>query len=180
MTKQIDINVFNIASINRALKETRAYKKALDEKTRIFIERLNQVGIQAAAMYFSKATYAGEPDVLIEEQPVKKRGHEYTARIRATGDTVLFIEFGTGIYHENPHQLEYGYYAGSYGPKALQPWGWFYTGTPGPHPPRSTDIAKGHTRSVHTFGNPANMPMYNARKHILTLFSSIAEEVFND
>lgn len=178
MTKQITINVFSAASVTRAIRELRDYKKDLDVKTERFVERLRQIGINAAVMYFSKASYAGEPDVLVEDTPTKGAGHKYTARIRATGDTVLFIEFGTGIYHENAHQLEYGYYPGSYGPKALQPWGWFYSGTPGPHPPSGTEMARGHPRSVHTYGNPANMPMYNTRRQILTLFKSIAEEVF--
>ena len=180
MTKQIDIDVLNISSINKALKEMRAYRNSLDKKAAIFIERLRQVGINAAVMYFSKSAYAGEPDVLIEDIPVKKNGHKFTARIRATGDTVLFIEFGTGIYNENPHQLAYGYAAGSYGAKALQPWGWFYSGTPGRLPPRGTEMARGHSGSVHTYGNPAGMPMYNTRNHILTLMNGIAEEVFGE
>ena len=175
----IEIDVFSMASIKRAIKATRDYKKWLDNRTQVFIERLQQVGIEAALMYYEKASYAGEPDVLVDlPAPVKKKSGGYTARVRATGDTVLFIEFGTGIRYENPHQLAYGFFPGSYGPKGLQPWGWFYTGTPGRYAPPGTEQAKGHPNSVHTYGNPANMPMYQTRDHILTLFASIAEEVF--
>lgn len=177
--RTIDINVLSVTSIDKAIKAVREYKRELDARAALFVERLQEVGIEAACMYFEKAAYAGEPDVLVDlPKDVTKKGHTYTARVRATGDTVLFIEFGTGIYHENAHQLEYGYYAGSYGRQALQPWGWFYSGSPGSHPPRGTEMAHGHPRSVHTYGNPANMPMYNTRRHLLVLFASIAEEVF--
>lgn len=177
--REIKVNVLSVASIDRAIRETEKYKRWLDTRTKQFLKRLQEAGIEAALKGYQEIEYAGQPDVLVDPPGTVSGGNgKYTARVRATGDTVLFIEFGTGIYNENAHQLAYGYAAGSYGDKALQPWGWFYTGSPGPHDPPSTEPANKHKHSMHTYGNRENKVIYDARKDVREKVASIAEEVF--
>lgn len=179
----IDLNVLSERSINSAIRKMERRKKWLDQKANEFLTRLQAIGIDVAEMYYSRAAYAGEKDATVDHTVKVEKVHGgYVAEVHATGASVLFIEFSTGIRYENQYQLEHGFSAGSYNPsspRALQPWGWFYRGTPGSHPPYGTEDAYKRKGLVHTYGNPANMVMYNTVHQLETLFAGIAKEVFS-
>lgn len=179
---KIKLNVLSERSVDYAIRRMEARKKWLDKKTKLFVERLQEIGIEAARMYYGKASLAGYNDATMDAAAkVEKTRDGYRAVVRATGETVLFIEFGTGLRFENDYQLEHGFYAGSYGRgQGANPKGWFYAGTPGALAPPGTEPAYNRKGIVHTYGNPPTKTMYNTVHQLEAIFSGIAQEVFRD
>lgn len=152
------------ASIDKAIRKLEAYSKSLDDKAKELCERLADMGALYAEWNFSGVLYAGDIDYHITVEP----GEGNTYYIKADGQTVLFMEFGTGIRHGHGHPLEseFGMGAGTYpGQKhALDPKGWWFG-------------EKGNR--THTYGNAPGMPMYNAAKDLRREILQVAKEVFN-
>lgn len=156
----IDLSTSDIKELQRGLKE---YDKWLNKKTDELCKRLADMGAVKASLEFSRAVYTGPEDHVIT---VEERGKNCYA-VRATGETVLFVEFGSGLIgygHPEPH--EYG--PGTYPGKGHwdDPNGWWI--------PRSKN--GGH--SLHTYGNPPNMPMYNTVKELEQELVRVVSEVF--
>lgn len=151
-------------SISTAIKQINAYKKWVNEKTRLLLERLALIGAHEASVRFATAIYDGVND---SDVSVDIRGNK--AVIRAKGQAVCFIEFGTGVYHNpgEPYPLprpegivgigEYGQGKGK-----QKAWGYY-------------DEAE---NLVITRGNPAAMPMWHALKEMEREVLRIAREVF--
>lgn len=151
------------------------------------LNRLTQIGIEKARIKFANAKYAGE----LKPVDITATVNGNKAEIKAHGEQVLFIEFGTGVRYENPHMLEYDFYAGSYGDgHGHDPWGWWYWGSPQPNDPEDTEVAKRFDKDrnvkkeregwMHTYGNPANMPMYETQKELEGELINIVREAWND
>ena len=159
----------DLLNIDKAISEIEEYKKNFDENVTKFVKEVTEVGERQARANFSSAQYDGTNDVRVRSRSWKKSG-----TVTARGSTVLFIEFGTGIYHmmENyGYAQEYGFGPGTYGPKGLQR-GWGYWGDPG------TNGIQRKSGIVITRGNPANMCMYKAAKEMERMAPKIAREVF--
>lgn len=173
--KTIDINVWDPGSIKDAIKAFEEYRTWLTEKTNEFVKALGESGVQIASVRFSDAVYDGDNDVSVG---IEERGDAAVAVV-ATGDATLFIEFGTGILYPDIHpeasqqgmvRGEYGYGLGD------NIWGWTYRGNPGSN---GMIINQGWQRGkVHTFGNPANMPMYYTIRELEEMFETKAKEIF--
>lgn len=151
----VELSTAGIRTLTGALKD---YQKWLERKTDELARRLADIGVQKAEINFSAAYYDGEEDHTLEVIPVEPNC--YT--VRASGETVLFVEFGTGLVgygHPEPN----GYGAGTYPGKGHwdDPNGWYY----------------GHGK--HSYGNPPNMPMYNTVKELELDLERIVKEVFN-
>lgn len=151
-------------SIDKALKELKAYKKWIDEKTKLLIEKLAIVGAQEASIRFTTAMYDGNNDVDVEVSPTDN-GWAITAK----GNAVCFIEYGTGVYHNpsepypNPRPADIvgiGEYGKGKGKR--QAWGYY-------------DEAE---NLVITRGNPAAMPLWYATTEMEREVLRIAREVF--
>jgi len=151
-------------SIDKALKELKAYKKWIDEKTKLLIEKLAILGAQEASIRFTTAMYDGNNDVDVEVSPTDN-GWVITAK----GDAVCFIEYGTGVYHNpsepypNPRPdgvVGIGEYGQGKGKR--QAWGYY---------DESGNL-------VITRGNPAAMPMWYATTEMEREVLRIAREVF--
>lgn len=158
-----------VSKWDEALKEIEDYKKQFQEKVTGLVSEVTKIGEDQARAEFSTAQYDGTNDVEVKSK-VRKR----SATITAQGRSVLFIEFGTGIYHmmENyGYAQEYGFGPGTYGPKGLQR-GWGYWGEPG------TNGIQRKSGVVITRGNPANMCMYKAAREMERKAPKIAREVF--
>ena len=150
-------------SIKAAIKEVSRYKKWVDEKTKLLIEKLAIIGAQEASVRFASAMYDGNNDVTVEVSPTD-RGWVITA----SGEAVAFIEFGSGGYHNpgEPYPLprpqgivgigEYGKGMGK-----RQAWGYYDNG-----------------ELVITRGNPAAMPMWYATEEMRREVLRVAREVF--
>ena len=160
---------------NSVINELNSYIVNLHSKLDEFCQRLADVGYQVASAGFGNAIYDGTNDVSVT---VESKGQNVRA-IVATGNATMFIEFGTGITYPDihPQMAEMGMVRGEYGHGygKLQN-GWRYpeshgAGTNGQPDPK-------HPGYIHTMGNPANMPMYNATKEIEHNIERIAREVF--
>lgn len=160
---------FEIKGIDKTIQHLKEYQKRLPDKTDKLLERLATIGAFRARIDFSNAMYAGDNDVEVE---VTKDGNGYV--IKASGSSVLFIEFGTGILNpEHPQSGEFGFMHGTYGKgKGANPNGWVYVGSQGN---AGQTIRDGVYR---TYGNPPAMAMWNASKDIRQEIEKIAREVF--
>lgn len=123
-------------------------------------KRLAEMGAQKAEIYFSAAYYDGDEDHKIEVINTSPGCY----KVRATGKTVLFVEFGTGLIgegHPEPHGMTPGSYSDTIGKGH---WnnidGWWYA----------------HGKKSH--GNPPNMPMYTTVKELELELERVVQEEF--
>lgn len=92
MKKKIRINPLDPQSIQHAMTELKAYKEWVNKKTSEFLYRLALVAKSEIENAFATTGYLGTyPTVSIEAT-------EKGFRVIAEGESVAFIEFGTGIY----------------------------------------------------------------------------------
>jgi hypothetical protein len=156
---KIRVNPFDKASVNEALKQIRRYKRDFEKKEREFIRRVAELGVSVAQTGFSQAVYDGDKDVTVA---LIKTDSGYS--IVASGETVGFIEFGTGIRNREWNNVGMSYTPprhGTYGKgRGANPKGWYY--------------APGH----HTYGHVPAEAMRNARDEMVVKVIQIAREVF--
>lgn len=169
MKRKISISLSQ-GSIQNAIKEIEAYKRKLQRKNQIFIDRLSKIGLDVV-----QAT--------MESIPAEEKGSYYTeivndsqgdiigAAIRLTGDKILFLEFSAGIaYGTDSYPTPAGdkYGMGTYPGKGHwdSPYGWWYVDENG--------------EKHHSYGNRAYMPMYHAEEAIVLAVRQIAREVFGN
>ena len=160
---RIVINPYDPESIKQALREVRQYKKDFLAKEKIFVARLAEIGVSVASAGFATADYDGTNDVKVT---MNARGT--SAKVVAYGETVGFIEFGTGIrYPEwNNTGMEYtppehGTYGKGHG---ARPKGWFFK--------------PGEGSAQHTYGNQPAEAMRTARDVMIERVAQIAREVW--
>ena len=175
MKKKIIKIRLNEQSIDQAIKELNAYKEWLVEKTKEFLKALADEGVEIASAKFANAVYDGTNDVTCF---MEEKGENKVAVV-AVGGATLFIEFGTGVkYPDNhPEAGEHGMVRGEYGYKLGRlEKGWRYSGDPGTN---GEVITEGkHAGEVHTYGNPANMSMYQTVRELEEKFEEIARRVY--
>lgn len=161
---KIVIDPFDKKSINEAIKKLQQYEKEFKSKETEFVRRLKELGVSVATTGFSMADYDGVNDVLVTETQLGNR-----ALVIAYGETVGFIEFGTGVKFPeyNSAGLEFTPPPhGSYGKgKGKNPHGWFFTQSPG-------------AAARHTYGNPPAEAMLTARDAMIEQVVQIAREVW--
>lgn len=149
--------------IDRLLREVEDWKNWQKQKTDELLEKLAILGASTASIRFSRAIYTGLKDVTVTVEPI---GNGWL--VKAEGQSVLFLEFGSGItYGEgHPEAAEYGMGPGTY-PQGKGHWddpkGWYLPKDKG---------------GGHTYGNPPAMAMYEARTAIEQELTRIVKEVF--
>ena len=161
---KIHVNPFDKKSVDRAEKLVRQYYKDFEAKEQEFCRRLTEIGVSVASAGFSTADYDGVNDVVVS---MEKTATGY--RVVASGETVGFIEFGTGVkypewsgdgveYTPLPH--------GSYGKgQGTNPWGWWFKGSDG-------------AMARHTYGNMPSESLLTARDQMIAQVTAIAREVW--
>ncbi len=158
MAKTIRIQLSD-ESIRNGIRELRQYKQWVETKETELRMRLAQLGATVASIQFSRAIYNGSKDVTVR---VDATGS--VAVIYAEGESVAFIEFGSGIKYGygHPQAGEHGVGPGTYPGKGHwdNPKGWWY----------------GHGK--HSYGNPPAMAMYDAVQTMTEELTRIAREVF--
>ena len=161
---RITINPFDKQSINQAIKQLEQYEKDFKTKETEFIRRLKELGVSVAERGFAMADYDGVNDVLIAETQNANR-----AAVIAYGETVGFIEFGTGIKFPEYDSagLEYKPPAhGTYGKgRGKNPHGWYFYQNEG-------------AAARHTYGNAPAEAMLTARNTMIEQVTQIAREVW--
>ena len=163
MAKNIHVSLFDEASIANAVKELNRYANWVSQKETELRMRLAQLGATVASIQFSRAIYNGSNDVTVR---VDNTGS--VAVIYAEGQSVAFIEFGSGA--------KYGYGHPDAGKHGLGPGTW----SDGPNGKGHWDNEKGwwYGKGQHSYGNPPAMAMYKAVQEITEQVTRIAREVF--
>lgn len=148
------------------ISQLRQYKSGLNTKIHILIERLGNIGVNTANLKYSTAAYDGDKDVEVTAEWIGNT----TLRVIASGETVLFIEFGSGLGgYGHPQAKEFGYGPGTYSDNEAvggkhhwaDPKGWYYE----------------HGKKSH--GNPPSRAMYDAGKEMRMRIIQTAQEVFS-
>ena len=163
MSKTIQVELDD-KSIDKAIKELRQYSAWIQKKEDELRSRLAMLGATVASIKFSRAIYNGSNDVSVR---VDDTGS--VAVIYAEGESVAFIEFGSGIKYGygHPQAGEFGFGPGTWsdGDEGKGHWdnehGWWFGS------------------GQHTYGNPPAMAMYSAVKEITENVTKIAKEVFS-
>ena len=164
MAKTITVELDN-KSISKAIREIKRYQRWVHKKDAELRARLAMIGATVASIQFSRAIYSGSNDVTVR---VDNTGS--VAVIYAEGESVCFIEFGSGE--------KYGYGHPQAGEFGFGPGTW-----------SDGDEGKGHWDSEngwwfgsgqHTYGNPPAMAMYKAVQAIAEEMTTIAREVFRE
>lgn len=161
---RIRVNPFDKRSVENAIKQLEQYERDFEVKKAEFARRLAEIGVRVASAGFSTADYDGDNDVVVSLIQTQNG-----ATVVASGETVGFIEFGTGV--KNPEWDNAGMeYTppkhGTYGKgKGKNPNGWYFTQSPG-------------ARATHTYGNHPAEAMRTARDEMVEQAIRIAREVW--
>ena len=173
---KVDVNIFDYASVSMATRRLDTYYSALKSKADELCKRLAELGCTRAKLDFSNATYDGTNDVEVNVKPIDN-GYA----VVASGNAVMFIEFGAGVYYNGsgsyPGELEPGVVGiGQYGQgRGKNDW-WLYPGEPGNAGGVPSTAVPGMTI---THGNPPAAAMYHAKQEVKDAIERIAKEVFN-
>lgn len=158
------IDVFDIKSIESAIKELNSYSKRTKEIGKEVVKELADVGAKTAGDKFAGF-----------DVEVSTKTNNKGAKVVASGDQVAFLEFGTGTMFGYGHpRPEAGGRDMSIGSWSLSkqgkghyndPNGWWY---------------KDGENSIHTFGNAPVQGMYDAEQSILQADLRTIVEGIND
>lgn len=173
-SKKYKIDLFTGEGVDDLLNAIEDKQRWLDRKTQELVDKLTDYGVVVANAGFESAIYDGTNDFYVG---FEHRGDQHKAVI-ATGTTVLFVEFGTGVtYPDNhPEAGKNGMVRGSFGKGYGKYPTWGYYGEPGSH--GQEHVKRDGSTVILTHGNPANMPMYNSVRTLEQDFRAMALEVF--
>lgn len=161
---KIVIDPFDKKSISAAIEQIKQYEKDFLKKEIEFVRRLKEIGVSVAQTGFALADYDGVNDVLIAESQNGAR-----AVVIAYGETVGFIEFGTGVKFREYDSSTTEYTPpkhGTYGKgRGKNPHGWYFKQGEG-------------AAARHTYGNPPAEAMLAARDEMIQRVTEIAREVW--
>ena len=150
---EVDLSLKGLRQLRDSLQD---YQKWIWRKTDELERRLAEMGATKAEINFAAAYYDGDEDHVITGEVVDG-GYS----VKASGRTVLFVEFGTGLIgygHPELHGMGPGTYPGE--GHWNDPNGWWYA------------------HGQHSHGNPPNMPMYNTVKELEMELERVVKEVF--
>ena len=153
-------------SIDDIIKGLESYKRSLKVKADALVKALAEAGATNVSLVYATTPYTGHKnaDVTVEERGPGKYA------IVASGQTVLFLEFGAGVTYGNghPNQMEYG--PGTYPGQthAMDPGGWYL--------PKDVFGKSG----VHTYGNAPSAAMYQTGKGLREMVEQAAKAVFGE
>lgn len=173
--------------IQEAIKRLEKLKRNLaSEKLHMILEKLAEKGYEVARSGFDSALYPG--DTTVDVDIVWE--NDFTVDIVASGASVMFIEFGSGVYYpEHPWQSSYPGVVGhgEYGDRrGANPEGWIYKGERGTgnyaipvyRRRKSGEVQKPNT--WQTWGSPPNRAMYNATEEIRQNVEEIIKGVLEE
>ena len=158
---KVDVNIFDYASVKQAAKKMENYAEDFDKKADDVCRRLADIARFRFIRQFYSVHYDGNDDTKISVDPINK-GY----RLRASGNAVLFIEFGSGVIGAgHPDPGPYGPGTWSEGPNGKGHWqdpnGWYWA------------------HGQKSIGNPPAAGMYWAEQEVKSSVNRIADEVFN-
>lgn len=167
----------SVAGVQKMIDEVMNYTTWLKDRTQAFIAALADDGLNVAKAKFTHVEYSGKNDAKVEIQ----QRTDSTVAVVAIGESVLFIEFGTGVTYPDIHpeadelrgkNLIVG--RGEYGKKHGKQTTWGYCGDPG----NLGEVIDEETSLVLTHGSPASMPMYETVKELKAEVEAVARRIF--
>ena len=168
----ITVDICDAASVERAIQRLNQIADEIrTTKCNEFCKRLAEIGVDVTNIVYSGAAYDGTKDISVT---LEQRGDGYV--IKATGESLGFVEFGTGI------EFPLGEFAGQVGAPPHGTFGqkrgakppWIYKGNPG----TSGRPSSSRPGLVWTRGNPPANAFPRAVEEIQAQIASIAAEVF--
>lgn len=150
-------------SLNKAIAELEAYRQSVEAKMLELCRKLADMGAVEISLGYARAIYDGAKDIIVNVEP---EGNGYV--ILASGEALLFCEFGAGVTYGYGHPLagELGMGPGTY-PSDKGHWddpnGWYIPKENG---------------GGHTYGNPPNPVMYQTARDLERAIKQVAQEVF--
>ena len=174
---KITINPLDKKSIIQAIKDVNQYKRELKPKMLELCKRAAEIGAEEADISYASVSpwqsTEGYPQYDVEVVP-KKNGYA----IQASGEDVLFLEFGAGARYGYGHPYS-GDEMGMVVEGADAPYG------PGTWPegvghwddPRGWYLPKRH--GIKSYGNPPAVGMYDAKVEIERNLEKLKEEIFD-
>lgn len=169
MAKEITIKL-NTSSVSSAIRELERYQRQLEQKVRTFLERLAQIGVDSVNTTIGSIPAEQLQGATTVINPIQGSDGNFSISYEFQGSQVAFIEFSAGITYgtsDYPLPSGAGMGMGTYNPEGGNwdnPEGWYYWNG---------------TNRVHTYGNPAYMPMYHSTQEIIQAVDRIAREVFS-
>lgn len=139
-----------------------------EKKFETILDRVTDVGVQEASLVFSSAMYDGINDVV-----VSKEMQEDSADIIASGNSVAFIEFGSGVHYQEEYPNKPSGVApiGTYGMgNGSRDW-WVFKDNGGSGTP--FEKREGY---IITHGNPPAKAMISASKEMKKRVGKITRE----
>ena len=151
-------------SIDDIINGLESYKRSLKVKADALVKALAEMGATNVSLIYARTPYTGPK---ITDVTVEERGEGKYA-IVASGQTVLFLEFGAGVTYGEGHPNPMGYGPGTYPGKGHwdDPNGWYL--------PKSAMGRSG----VHTYGNAPSAAMYYTGKGLHQMVKQAARGVF--
>lgn len=159
MSITIRFNAFDTVSVDNAIRQLGQLRSEQGNRVDEACMRIAEYGASRARADFSRAIYDGNNDVTVTAESIP-----LGARVRASGNAVLFIEYGAGATMGYGHPRVGRYGPGTYNPLSdhwKNPNGWYYA----------------HGR--RSLGNPPAMAMYHAEQDMYYRAYDIANGVID-
>lgn len=176
--KKIKVNLFDLSSIDDAIKQLDEYQNSLQRKIETYISEMARLGEDVALRHIHQSQVGNTITVSSTTSPTRTGckavimavGTTYEHNGYAPFNTLLAVEFGAGIKYNgtpNPIADEFGMGIGTFPGQihAFDPDGWYYWD-------ESSNSWK------HSYGIKATMPMYNASLELIQRYKEKAMEVF--
>ena len=177
---RIEINILDPASIDKAIQQVEEYQAKLERDLKYIVREAAARGVDIVRAEYLEAPYPGTKDFRVTYH-LSNDG--YTATIEASGQSVLFLEFGAGLFKasapmavldlESGAPLPHGTYGKG---KGKNPKGWAYVGDIGSNPPSDTYTVK-DGKVVRTMGNDAVPAVWHAKKAMKAILNQLINEV---
>ena len=163
---KIQVDVFDEKSVKEAIKQINKFKRQCLKKEQLLLQRLADYGVKRVQVHYAWFQYDGDHSEITVTPIIEEHG----AIIRAKGDKIAFIEFGTGVWFNDaesyPLPRPEGIVGiGQYGKgRGNNPRGWYFTSSKG--------------TSQYTKGNPPAMAMYKTTVELAQELENVVREVF--
>lgn len=158
-----EANGLDSVSIRQMVNELKKERTVIKRCVNDVCMRLANIGMNRANQDFASVLYQGEKDYAVTVEPLKDG-----AKLSATGETVYFLEYGSGAFQpsyagETPLGLERGSWSLSEKGKGHwdDPRGWYVS------------------HGVKSWGNPPANAMYHAEQDIKRNADRVIQEVLN-
>ena len=161
--KTIEVDPFDVRSVDDAIKALQDYEKERKEKIAKYIQRLCEEGATAARTQYGISEDSKSLTVSVKQT-------DDGGIITAKGEAVMFLEFGSGVYttsHDLAVGMPFRIEAGSWSlsPEGSKTWLKVLNGEVAPED--------------YQYNTNPRAGMYEAYKAIVAAQDRIANEVFN-